>query len=92
MQSTGTNVRASPAGGPIVETYEAADELTERPPDGEDSQEVLVRGRDELCRKYIGLEGGGKQGQRLPRKTAESTGRLPPAPMLHTVDKKQRTT
>ena len=48
MQSTGASVRASPAGGPIVETYEAADELTERPPDGEGRQEALVRGWDEL--------------------------------------------
>ena len=28
MQSTGTIVRAFPTGGPIVETYEAAEELT----------------------------------------------------------------
>ena len=92
MQSTGTSVRASPTENPIVETYEAAEELTKCPPDGEDCQEVLVLGRDKLCRRYIGVKGEAEQGQRLPRKTVESTGKLPPTPMLNIVEKKQRTT
>ena len=51
MQSMDTNVRNTPHRK--TGTYEAADELTERPPDGEDGQEVLMTGRDELCRTYI---------------------------------------
>lgn len=36
MQSTDTNVRAIPAEGPVIGTYETTDELTKCPPYRED--------------------------------------------------------
>ena len=48
MRPTDTNVNAAFHRGAGVQTHQTADELTEGPPYRKDSQEVLVRGRDEL--------------------------------------------
>ena len=89
MQSAIRMSGLSPTEGLCTGTCQAAEELTEGPPNGKDGQKPLVRGWDELYCNYVS-EHQGADSLRLPRKIAESTGRLPPTPMLHTETNEQR--
>lgn len=74
-------------------TYQSTEKLAESPPDGQDGQQVLMRRRNELCsttcqcgRTDFPLD------NKLPRKTAESTGKFPPVPTLHTATNEHKAT
>ena len=43
-------------------THQTTDELTKRPPNREDGQEILVRGRDELYCDTLEYKSGAKEG------------------------------
>jgi hypothetical protein len=66
-------------------TYQASDQLAYAPPDGEEREKILVRRRDELW-KFVRHIQRSEDG-RGPKKTAASTGMLPPTPKPTTANR-----
>ena len=73
-------------------TYETGNQLPDRPPDGQDGQQVLMRAGHRVCLVGLAEIGAFDKTQREPRKTAESTGILPPTPMPTTASSEARAT